>query len=54
MPSPLSIDDFIPYSVTCEVRYKNAYLIFDHTGRILEDLREHFTNIETSAATPNK
>ena len=54
MPSPLSIDDFIPYSVTCEARYKNAYLIFDHTGRILEDLREHFTNIETSAAAPQQ
>jgi uncharacterized protein (TIGR04255 family) len=54
MPTLLSINDFIPFSVTCEVRYKNAYLIFDRTGHILEDLREHFTNVQTSSASPQQ
>jgi hypothetical protein len=54
MPNALHIDDFVPFSVTCEARYKNAYLIFDRTGHIWEDLREHFTNLEATNATPQQ
>lgn len=50
----LDIDDFVPFSVTCELRFKNAYLIFDRTGKILEDLREHFTELEISSASPQQ
>src|SRR5271165_73386 len=52
MPSPLTIDDFKPFSVTCELRYQNAYLLYDRTGQILEDLRTHFSDLEVSNASP--
>jgi uncharacterized protein (TIGR04255 family) len=48
----LTIDDFKTSSVTCEARYKNAYLIYDRTGQIVEDLREFFTDIIVSTASP--
>jgi hypothetical protein len=54
MPSPLTIDDFKSSNVTCEVRYKNAYLIFDRTGQVIEDLRESFTDISISVASPQQ
>jgi uncharacterized protein (TIGR04255 family) len=52
MPSSLSVDDFKPFSTTCELRYKNAYLLYDRTGIILEDLRESFTDINVTVASP--
>lgn len=48
----LAIDDFKPFSVTCELRYKSAYLIYDRTGQVLEDLRNTFTDIAVSTAGP--
>ena len=48
----LTIDDFKPFSVTCELRYKSAYLIYDRTGQVLEDLRNSFTDISVSTASP--
>jgi uncharacterized protein (TIGR04255 family) len=51
MPT-LTIDDFKPFSVTCELRYKSAYLIYDRTGQVLEDLRDKFTDISVSTAGP--
>lgn len=51
MPS-LTIDDFRPFSVTCELRYKNAYLIYDRTGQVLEELRNSFPSIAVSTASP--
>jgi uncharacterized protein (TIGR04255 family) len=54
MPSRLSFDDFKPLSITSELRYKNAYLIFDHTGHILKEIRESFSEINTVAATPQQ
>src|SRR5438105_3238181 len=48
----LTIDDFKPFSVTCELRYKSAYLIYDRTGQVLEDLRNTFTDIAVSTAGP--
>jgi uncharacterized protein (TIGR04255 family) len=52
MPNSLSIDEFKGYSLTCELRYKNAYLIYDRTGQVLEDLRDSFTDIKVSSAAP--
>jgi uncharacterized protein (TIGR04255 family) len=54
MPTTLTIDDFRPFSVTCELRYKNAYLIYDRTGQILEVLRESLTDIAVSTAGPQQ
>jgi uncharacterized protein (TIGR04255 family) len=51
MPS-LTIDDFKPFSTTCELRYTSAYLIYDRTGQVLEDLRKTFTDITVSTASP--
>ena len=48
----LIIDDFRAFSLTCELRYMSAYLIYDRTGQVLEDLRKTFTNIAVSAASP--
>jgi hypothetical protein len=54
MPRSLSIDDFKPYSITCELRYKNAYLIFDRTGQIIEDMRRFIPEINISSASPQQ
>ena len=54
MPSPLTIDDFKPSNVTCELRYKNAFLIYDRTGQVIEDVRESFTDINVSASSPQQ
>lgn len=54
MPASLTIDDFKAFNLTCEMRYKNAYLIFDRTGHVLEDLRESFTNVSISQAGPQQ
>jgi uncharacterized protein (TIGR04255 family) len=54
MPNPLTIDDFKPLSVTCELRYKNAYLIYDRTGQVIEDVRESFTDINVSTTSPQQ
>jgi hypothetical protein len=53
MPA-LTIDDFKPFSMACELRYKNAYLIYDHTGRVIEDVRESFTDINVSTSSPQQ
>jgi len=50
----LTIDDFSPSQATCELRYKNAYLVFDRTGQIIQDLRESFTDIQPIIATPQQ
>lgn len=52
MANAMTVDEFTPFSVTCEIRYKNAYLLFDRTGQILKDLGEHFTAIEVTSASP--
>jgi uncharacterized protein (TIGR04255 family) len=52
MANLLTIDEFKPISVTCELRYKSAFLIYDRTGHVIEDLRDSFTDINVSAAAP--
>jgi len=53
MPIPLSADDFKLYRGVCEVRYEDAYLIFDRTGIVFQRVRESFTNVEVMNASPN-
>lgn len=54
MPSPLTIDEFKLVSITTELRYKNAFLIYDRTGRVLKDLHDSFTDINVSSASPQQ
>jgi len=53
MPA-LTIDDFKPFSVTCELRYKNAFLIYDRTGQVLQDIKNNFTNIAVTSGSPQQ
>jgi uncharacterized protein (TIGR04255 family) len=50
----LRINDFKPFNVTCELRYKNAYLIYDRTGQILMELRHSFTDVNVASASPQQ
>jgi uncharacterized protein (TIGR04255 family) len=52
MPPSLTFDDFEIMSQTCELRYDNAFLIFDRTGQIIYDLQKFVPNIGTVNATP--
>jgi hypothetical protein len=54
MPSLLTTDDFKPAALTCELRYKNAYLIYDRTGQVIEDVRGSFTDVDISASSPQQ
>ena len=53
MPA-LTIDEFKRFSLTCELRYKSAFLIYDRTGQVLEDIRDSFTNIAVSTSAPQQ
>jgi hypothetical protein len=48
----LSIDDFRLRNVTCEVRYADAYLLYDRTGSVMNDLRAALTELKVINATP--
>jgi len=50
----VTFDDFKPLSVTCEWRYKNAFLVYDRTGHVIRDLSETFANIVVQAAAPQQ
>jgi len=54
MNMPSSLSDFSLISVVCEVRYSNAYLLFDKTGEVLKILRENLTNFEIGQASPQQ
>jgi hypothetical protein len=54
MPSTLAFDDFKPYTLTCELRYDNAYLVFDRTGQLVTDVRDSFTNVSVASAVPQQ
>lgn len=53
MPT-LSIDEFKLVNATCELRYKNAYLVYDRTGQVLQDLSRSFTDISISSSAPQQ
>jgi len=54
MPVPLSISDFKMTSATCEIRYDNAYLIYDRTGQICHDLKASFTGFKVQSPSPSQ
>jgi hypothetical protein len=52
MPSPLTVSDFKPRQAICEVKYPDAFLVFDKTGDIFHELATRFKNLHNDAATP--
>src|SRR5205085_12490168 len=40
--------------VVCELRYGDAYLIYDRTGAIANDLHSRFSNFKVQQAQPNQ
>ena len=52
MPLLLSADDFRLDTATCEIRYSEAYLLFDRTGAIIQDVRRLFTDVRIINPTP--
>jgi hypothetical protein len=48
----LSIDDFKLLNAVCELRYEDAYLIYDRTGVICREAKEFYTNGSVSGAAP--
>jgi hypothetical protein len=51
---PISIDDFAQYHATCEIRHKQAFLIFDRTGHVVHSLRKSFSDLLVSTSTPQQ
>jgi hypothetical protein len=54
MPVPLSVADFKTVNAVCEVRYDNAYLIYDRTGQVCHEARRSYTNCNVLSASPNQ
>jgi hypothetical protein len=56
MSTPIhpSVADFKIHRVVCEARYTDAYLLYDKTGQLLEDVRRSFTNVKVVVAAPNQ
>src|SRR5437016_82646 len=54
MPMHLSVADFKMTVAVCELRYENAYLIYDYTGRICHEVRPLYTDCNVLSATPNQ
>jgi hypothetical protein len=54
MTAPLSFSDFKMTLAVCELRYDNAYLVYDRTGLICDELRKLFKGVNVSSASPNQ
>ena len=54
MISTLSIDDFKLKQAVCELRYENAYLLYDRTGLICAELQRSFTHVQVLSAVPQQ
>jgi uncharacterized protein (TIGR04255 family) len=52
MPPSLTFNDFEVMSLTCELRYASAFLIFDRTGQIIRDVQRVVPNVRMAVATP--
>lgn len=50
----LSVADFKTVNAVCELRYENAYLIYDRTGLVCHEARSFYTNCNILSATPNQ
>jgi hypothetical protein len=54
MSPVLTIDEFKLLRSVCEIRYANAFLIYDRTGQILRELSDSFTNLNVASPGPNQ
>ena len=52
MALPLTVSDFKLRQVICELRYPDAFLVFDRTGDIYHHLGKKFTNLHSDSASP--
>jgi hypothetical protein len=50
----VSVSDFKMTLAVCELRYENAYLIYDRTGVVCSDLRKLFPSLTVVSAAPNQ
>jgi hypothetical protein len=50
----ISVADFKIHRAICEIRYEDAYLLFDRTGRVLQEMKNGFTELNVIEATPTK
>jgi hypothetical protein len=50
----LTISDLKLRQVACEVRYPDAFLVFDKTGDIYHHLASKFTNLHNDSASPTQ
>jgi hypothetical protein len=48
----MSLSDLQFRQATCEVRFPDAFLIFDRTGQIFRYLKENLTHLRTESAAP--
>jgi len=54
MPPSLTVDDFKMIRAVCELRYANAYLIYDRTGHVFHSIRDSFTDLRVVDANPTQ
>jgi hypothetical protein len=52
MALPLTISDFTLRQATCELKYPDAFLVFDRTGIIYHHLTKRFKNVKNVSASP--
>jgi hypothetical protein len=50
----LSVADFKVKFAVCELRYENAYLLFDRTGQVCHEARALYTDCNVLSAAPNQ
>jgi hypothetical protein len=53
MPISISVSDFKVTTAVCEVRHENAYLLYDRTGMLCEEIQKSYTDCTVASATPN-
>ncbi len=54
MPTTLSVSDFKLIRAVCELRYEDAFLVYDRTGEVAQSMRSVFTDLKVNSATPNQ
>lgn len=50
----MTVADFKMTSAVCELRYENAYLIYDRTGQVCQEARSFYTDCTVVTAVPNQ
>lgn len=49
----LKVDDFQLVRAVCELRYEEAYLIYDHAGLVFQSLRRKYPTLSVDQSVPN-